>query len=66
MLKEKGLIREIRATMLNRVVPLSLKAFQTTDETFCKGQSYILNPTFIVAQRNDGTVIGLASTGVYT
>merc|ERR1711871_1222768 len=52
VLKEKGLIREIRATMLNRVVPLSLKAFQTTDETFCKGQSYILNPTFIVAQRN--------------
>lgn len=43
-----------------------VQAFQTTDEYFCNGFAYIVNPTFVVAQREDGTVFGLVSTAIWT
>jgi len=44
----------------------SLTAFQSTDKSFCHGFSYIVNPTFLVSQRPDGTLIGVAATAIWT
>merc|ERR1711865_220326 len=44
----------------------SLRAFQTTDKSFCHGFAYIVNPTFLISQRPDGTLVGVASTAIFT
>jgi len=61
LLKDKSLQQG-----LHKLDSKTLRAFQSSDKNICHGFEYIVNPTFVVAQRPDGTVIGVASTGIYT